>query len=232
MKTIGIMGALPEEIATLQKTLQNQRTEQLAGVEYYICTHAGLTLVLCCSGMGKANAASTAQVLITRFGVDAILFSGIAGNMSGEVSVGDVAVGSDVVYHDAEDRMLAQSAPFTSVYTPHPVLTNALEAGCKHAGARYIIGRIATGDQFISDATIKKQIQQKCHPACVEMEGAAVGQIAMRNGVPFGIIRVMSDDANESFEALNLRQFDVNEYIDTVSSIVISALNELSGQQL
>ena len=76
----------------------------------------GKQVVVCCAGMGKANAASTVQVLCTKYGIDKLIFSGIAGNMTSKIGIGDVCIGETVVYHDAELSMIAQSAPFQTEY--------------------------------------------------------------------------------------------------------------------
>lgn len=228
MKTIGILGALPEEVDQIMMGLEEKRVEEYGGVEYHIGKRNGLHLVVCCAGMGKANAASTTQVLITKYHVDSVLFSGIAGNMSTKIGIGDVVIGKTVFYHDAEDRMIAQSSPGVSEYISDPLLVDAVEQGCRLTNVKYIIGKIATGDQFIGDPVTKKVIQDKCHPDCVEMEGAAVGQIAMRNKVPFVVIRAMSDDSNEAIEFLGAEKFDVSEYVTTASAIVVAAIDALA----
>ena len=96
----------------------------------------------------------------------------------------------------------------------------ALDA-CTACGVKAIAGKIATGDTFVGDAETKKAIEEKCHPDCVEMEGAAVSQIAGRNGVPCVILRAMSDNADESgYEVLVVKQFSIAEYVKTATEIV------------
>ena len=112
----GIMGAMPDEVDQLCARLQNVTCECYAGVEYHLGTLQGKQVVVCCAGMGKANAASTVQVLCTKYGIDRLIFSGIAGNMTSKIGIGDVCVGETVVYHDAQLDMLAQSAPFLKEY--------------------------------------------------------------------------------------------------------------------
>lgn len=230
-KKIGIMGALPEEVEQIVSGLEEKKVEEYAGVEYHMGKRSGMRLVVCCGGMGKANAASTTQVLITKYGVNGIIFSGIAGNMSSEIGIGDVVIGDEVIYHDAEDRMIAQSAPFTSVYKADPLLRDAVEQGCRLTGVHYILGKIATGDQFIGDADVKKTIVDKCGPDCVEMEGAAVAQVAMRNKVPFVVLRAMSDNSDVQIEFLGAEKFDVTEYVTTSSAIVVASIDALAKMQ-
>lgn len=224
----GIMGAMPDEVDQLCARLQDVTCETYAGVDYYKGTLQGKQVVVCCAGMGKANAASTVQVLCTRYGIDRLIFSGIAGNMTSKIGIGDVCVGETVVYHDAELDMLAQSAPFLKEYHGDPALVAAALDACAACGVKAIAGKIATGDTFVGDAATKKAIEEKCRPDCVEMEGAAVSQIAGRNGVPCVVLRAMSDNADESgYEVLVVKQFSIAEYIKTATDIVTHMIEHL-----
>ncbi len=229
MKKIGIMGALSAEVDQILLGLSDGHSEQYAGVEYHHGRRGGFSVVACCAGMGKANAASTTQVLITKYGVDAILFSGIAGNTSSELALGDVVIGRELVYHDATDEMLADSAPFTALYRSDPRLVDAAEQGCRLAGVKYKIGRIATGDRFIDDGAVKLAIVAACHPDCVEMEGAAVAQVAMRNDIPFVVLRAMSDNADQKLAFTGEAVFDISQYVTTASAITVAAIDALRG---
>ena len=226
---IGILGAMPEEVDQLCALLDGVTIEPYAVVEYHQGYLGERRVVVCCAGMGKANAAATTQVLITKFGVDRIVFSGIAGNMSAHIGIGDVVVGRRVIYHDAQDDMLVQSAPFTAQYEGDPELVEAALSACRAVGVRAIAGTIATGDQFVGDTATKRAIEQRVHPDCVEMEGAAVSQIAAKNGVPCVILRAMSDNADESgYEVLVVKDFSISEYVATATAIVAHMLKELA----
>ena len=194
---IGIMGAMPDEVDQLCARLADVTKENYAGVEYHCGTLQGKQVVVCCAGMGKANAASTVQVLCTKYNIDKLIFSGIAGNMTSKIGIGDVCVGETVVYHDAELSMIAQSAPFQTEYHGDPALVQAALDACEACGVKAIAGKIATGDQFIESAEVKNKIVEEHHPMCVEMEGAAIGHTCCVNDIPFVIIRTMSDNADE-----------------------------------
>ena len=225
---IGIMGAMPEEVSQLCTRLSGVTVEEYAGVSYHRGCLAGRQVVVCCAGMGKANAASTTQVLITRYGAGQIIFSGVAGNMTSKIGIGDVVIGRTVLYHDADMDMLSQSAPYLEEYPGDPALIAAAEAACAAAGVKAITGRIATGDRFVGDTETKKKIEAACHPDCVEMEGAAVSQIAARNGVPCVILRAMSDNADEDgYEVLVVRDFSIAEYVATATRIVAGMIERL-----
>ncbi len=219
-KIIGLMGAMEDEIAPLYEKMAGRRETALGGITFYEGALAGKQVVLCCAGVGKAQAAAAAQLLCTSFGAGAILFSGIAGNMSSRIGIGDVVIGSTLVYHDGEPRMFAETAPFLQEYRADPALIEAARAACEAAGVRHIVGKIATGDQFVGDAATKAAIAAKCAPDCVEMEGAAVAHIAAKNGVPFVVLRAMSDNADEAaFEELVVKQFDITAYCATAARI-------------
>ena len=138
---IGIMGAMPDEVDQLCARLENVTKENYAGVEYHCGTLQGKQVVVCCAGMGKANAASTVQVLCTKYGIDKLIFSGIAGNMTSKIGIGDVCVGETVVYHDAELSMIAQSAPFQTEYHGDPALVQAALDACTACGVKAIVAR-------------------------------------------------------------------------------------------
>ena len=127
---IGIMGAMPDEVDQLCARLADVTKENYAGVEYHCGILQGKQVVVCCAGMGKANAASTVQVLCTKYSIDKLIFSGIAGNMTSKIGIGDVCVGETVVYHDAELSMIAQSAPFQTEYHGDPALVQAALDAC------------------------------------------------------------------------------------------------------
>ena len=203
---IGIMGAMPDEVDQLCAKLENVTVEPYGGVEYHKGTLAGKQVVVCCAGMGKANAAATTQVLITKFCAEKIIFSGIAGNMTSKIGIGDVVIGKTVLYHDAQLDMICQNPPFLKEYTGDPALIAAAEKACADAGVKALAGKIATG----------------------EMEGAAVSQIAAKNDVPCVILRAMSDNADEDgHEVLVVKKFSITEYVATATKIVAAMVESL-----
>ena len=124
--------------------------------------------------------------------------------------------------------MLAQSAPFEKEYQGDPALVQAAMDACAAAGIRAIAGRIATGDRFVGDSATKNVIAAACHPDCVEMEGAAVSQVAGRNGVPCVILRSMSDNADESgYELLVVKKFTIEDFVTTVTQVVTGMIEAL-----
>ena len=220
MKTIGVIGAMPEEVVLLKGRLSDLTSEKVAGLEIFKGNLHGKTVVICQSGMGKAAAAATTQLLVTKYGIEAIVFSGIAGNMTSKIGVGDVVLSKEVIYHDAEISMIAQHYPNMDSYFGDENLIAAAEKACQETDTNYIVGKIATGDKFIGETSQKEAIAAFCDPDCVEMEGAAIAQIACKNDIPFLIIRAMSDNADEKArEELVEKHFDISEYCDKAADI-------------
>lgn len=220
MKTIGVIGAMEEEITLLKDRLTHVKCEKEAGLTVYSGILGDKKVVLCQSGMGKVNAAAAAQFLITKYSVNAIINSGIAGNMTSKIGVGDVVVSKTVTYHDAQLDMIKKAYPYLDIYTGNENLVKAATNACTSLGVKSIEGKIATGDLFIGEKELKEKIKAFCDPDCVEMEGAAIAHVASKNDVPFVIIRAMSDNADENaFETLVVKQFDVSEYCDTAAKI-------------
>ena len=176
-------------------------------------------MALCCAGIGKVNAACAAQLLIARFGAKALVFSGIAGNMTDKIGVGDVVIGGTLVYHDADREMISDTFPYLKEFAADPVLVAAAEQACTDAGVKYIVGKIATGDTFVGDSATKNAIAADCAPDCVEMEGAAVAHVALR---------AMSDNADEeAYDTLVVKEFDITEYCTTAARICEDLISRL-----
>ena len=156
------------------------------------------------------------------------IFSGIAGNMTSKIGIGDVVIGKTVLYHDAQLDMICQNPPYLKEYAGDPALIAAAEKACAEAGVKALTGKIATGDLFVGDSETKAAIEAKCAPDCVEMEGAAVSQIAAKNDVPCVILRAMSDNADEDgHEVLVVKKFSIAEYVATATRIVAAMVEAL-----
>ncbi len=227
-KTIGLMGAMREEVARLYARMTDRSEESLGGVTFYSGMLAGRRVTLCCAGIGKVNAACAAQLLILKFGAQALIFSGIAGNLSSKIGVGDVVIGETLLYHDAERRMIAETFPHLQEFHGDPAMIEAAEAACAAEGVKYLVGKIATGDDFVGDSATKNAIAAKCAPDCVEMEGAAVAHVAAKYEVPCVVLRAMSDNADENaYETLVVKEFDITEYCDTAARICEGLIERL-----
>lgn len=201
---IGIIGAMDEEVRLLAAKLVEWEEIRLAGIVFVKGSIAGRRVIVCKSGVGKVNAAVTAQLLITACDAEAILFTGVAGALDPELEVGDLVVSVDCLQHDMDASPLGFARgviPFQeqSVFAADPELVRlAVESGHAVLPGRVRTGRVLSGDRFIADKGEVAALKRDFAGTCTEMEGAAVAQVCSMNGIPFVIIRSMSDKADGS----------------------------------
>jgi adenosylhomocysteine nucleosidase len=207
MKTIGIIGAMENEIALLLDEMQNMQMIEKASMKFYKGEIAGKSAVVVRSGIGKVNAAVCAQILVDNFGAEAIINTGIAGSLNNDINIGDLVLSTDVVHHDMDAAgfgypvgQIPQMQEFS--FPADKKLRELAKAVCaeRNLEANVFEGRIVSGDQFISSREVKERIIQNVGGYAVEMEGAAIGQAAYLNGIPFLIVRCISDKADDSAE--------------------------------
>ncbi|MEK8129885.1 5'-methylthioadenosine/adenosylhomocysteine nucleosidase [Paenibacillus filicis] len=201
---VGVIGAMKEEIEKFHAHLTDVKETVKAGVTFYEGIFHGQPIVLCRSGVGKVNAAVTTQVLVDTFGVQAILFTGVAGAVHPELSVGDIVISTDCLQHDMDVTALGfprGTIPYeaTSLFVADERLRHlASQVSHELFEGRVLEGRVLSGDQFIANRDTVTVLHSELQGACVEMEGAAVAQVCSMNGVPFVVIRSMSDKADGS----------------------------------
>ncbi len=205
MKTIGIIGAMEEEIACLKEEMREVTVTKKASMEFYQGILEGKPAVVVRSGIGKVNAGICTQILVDVFQAGVILNTGIAGSLKNEVNIGDIVLSTDVVQHDVDARGFGYEKgqiPRMDVlsFAADEKLAALAEKVCLEVNPDIQVfrGRVASGDQFISDGETKKRIKGDFDAYCTEMEGGAIGQGAYLNGVPFLIIRAISDKADNS----------------------------------
>ncbi|MDD7441404.1 MAG: 5'-methylthioadenosine/adenosylhomocysteine nucleosidase [Sutterellaceae bacterium] len=202
---VGIIGAMEVEVASLKASLQDSKSETVAGMEFCEGTLGGITAVVVKCGVGKVNAACCVQVLADRFGVDAIVNTGVAGSLDNRIDIGDIVVSTDAVYHDVDATVFGYApgeVPQMGVKTfpaDEGLREKAFDAVRKAAPDVSVFeGRVVSGDQFISSRERKDWIRKTFGGLCCEMEGCAIAQASFVNRIPFVIIRAISDKADES----------------------------------
>lgn len=214
-KKVGIIGAMDIEVDLLKSVLKpifcgKVVEKKTAGLTFVEGVLDGTAVVIVKSGVGKVNAALCAQRLALEFKVTHIINTGIAGAMAHGLKVLDIVASTDALYHDMDATGFGYKvteipqmkcsdfiADSKMIDAAKKAFANLPEA----KGHNLVTGRIASGDQFISNRDVKNQIKKNCDPACVEMEGAAIAHACYLNEVPFIIIRCMSDMADDGEEA-------------------------------
>ena len=206
---LAIVAALHEELADWLAQLPDRRCERVAGREVWLATLGGQPIVVTLSGIGKVAAATTATLLIQRFGVQRIVFTGVAGGLGPGVAVGDVVVARRLLQHDMNAWPLVPRHEVPGYGRAHfetdAALSDALAQACEQAlldmglpTQRLHQGLIISGDQFVCDTVAAQALQRDLPEAlAVEMEGAAFAQVCHDHGVPLAVVRTISDRADD-----------------------------------
>lgn len=226
---VGIIGAMETEIAMLKEKMDIRQTKEIATLMFYEGVLGGIEVVLVRSGIGKVNAAMCAQILIDRFGVEAIINSGVAGALHPDLDVGDIVLATEVIQHDIDASIFGDPRGTIPGLKDSVFQTDRrfLDACCKEkTDYRIMKGRIVTGDQAVGDSETKEFLYKEFGGCCVEMEGGAIAHVCHLNDIPFMIIRAISDKANEEVEV------DYNAFMEESArksaAIVESMLDGLS----
>jgi adenosylhomocysteine nucleosidase len=231
--TLAIVSAMHQELAAVLALLPDERKTVAAGREFWRGHLHGHEVVAVLSRIGKVAAATTATVLIERFGVQRIVFTGVAGGLAPGVQVGDVVVAAGFLQHDLDASPLfpRYEVPLygASRFATDAALSAALAAAARAAlpGTPLHRGLVVSGDRFVSTTQEARALQAALPDAlAVEMEGAAFAQVCHDYGVPFAAVRTISDRADDQAHG------DFQRFIEQVASrhsaaIVASLLQAL-----
>lgn len=214
--TLAVLSALHDELAALLPALDGARVERLGGRDFHRGRLAGHDVVLVLSGIGKVAAAATTAMLCERWQARALVFTGVAGGLAADVRVGDLVVAQQMLQHDLDaspifprwevpghgrshfdaDAPLADAlhaAATTVLAAPHPALQAfGVVAPQVHRGL------VVSGDRFVSSSSESRRLRADLPQAlAVDMESAAVAQVAADFGRPLAVLRSISDRADD-----------------------------------
>ena len=195
---IGIIGAMAIETEGLIAEMTDTRESTVSGVTFTEGVLCGHNVVVATSGVGKVFAAICAEAMILRFGVTALLNTGVAGTLSPMLEVGDVVLADEVVQHDMNTTALGDPQGLLSginiVKIPADErLLKALCTATAELDYNGMVGTIASGDLFVAKQKTKDALVAQFDALACEMEGAAIGHVAYVNKVPFAVLRTISD---------------------------------------
>ena len=195
---LGIIGAMQMEVDNLKEALENQSVEVISGISFVSGTIGEVEVVAAVCGVGKVFAAICAEAMILKYNPDMIINIGVAGTLTKDLSVLDVAVASDVFQHDMDTSALGDPVGLISglnqIFFPTDEKMKTLLCEClKEKGIKYITGPIATGDLFMHDAEHKALVRERFGAIAAEMEGGSIGHVCTVNQVPFAVLRSISD---------------------------------------
>lgn len=206
---IGIIGAMEVEVTTLRDAMVDKRTTTFAGMDFNEGKLGSRQVVVVRSGVGKVNAALCVQILVDRFGVDAVINTGVAGSLDNSIEIGDIVVSTDALQHDVDATVFGYAPgeiPQLGItaFSAHTALRSACVEACREVDPDIQVheGRVVSGDQFVSDGRTKARLAREFKGSCCEMEGAAIAQACWLNDVPFVVIRAISDKADGSEKVL------------------------------
>ena len=201
---IGIICALKIEVEGLKALMEEAVATHKAGLEFVSGKIFDKDVVLLECGVGKVNAAVGTQVMIDLFKPDVLINSGIAGSLSKHLTVGDIVISTDCVEHDINCTELGEPRGQIN-FTGESIIgipadeevSKKLAGCCKDLGSHVLMGRIATGDIFITYKSKRDFIAFEFGALCCEMQGGAVGHVCAANGVPFAVLRSISDGGDD-----------------------------------
>lgn len=240
---VGVIGAMKEEVGVLLENMKVESETEIAGRKYYSGDLYGIDTVLVFSRWGKVAASIATTTLITKFNVEFIVFTGVAGAISDVLNIGDVVVADSLVQHDMDarplfnrfqvplsgkDRFLSDSRAVSVMKDASDVFLNSITRSFSEdrltvfniSSPRTYVGTVGSGDQFVSDPQKVSDLRASINGLmCVEMEGAAVAQACEEHNIPFIVVRTISDKADHS-AAVDFTQF-IEEIASNYSNEIV-----------
>ncbi len=218
LATIGIMSAMPQEGDSILNSMTEKHVVNVGNREFVKGFFEGAPVVFCIAGIGKVSAALTAALLVEKFHVEEIVFTGVAGG-GHKTNIGDIVVGDSYVQHDLDTRPLSPYFYITSLETQIIRADPEKVRKMKNAADRFLSGGIqfpelgvvnpkvhegliASGDQFIGSQELHRDVSSlirdilSCDFFAIEMEGASVAQVCTELQIPFIVLRTISDKAD------------------------------------
>lgn len=228
---LAIIGAMDEEVSRIKEVMTDVAVETKAGMDFYKGKLARKDAVVVRCGIGKVNAGMCAQILADCYQADQMINTGIAGSLQAKIDIGDIVLSEDALHHDMDATGFGYPMGVIprmeqSVFKADEKLISLAESACKKVNPEVgvHIGRVVSGDQFISDKAKKQRLIENFNGYCCEMEGAAIAQAAYLNQIPFLIVRAISDKADDS-ASMDYSEFEAKAITHSVNLILEIARN-------
>ena len=215
---IGLAYALKGEIRSMLHSADAKPLETVAGVSVYEI-EPGILAYL--GGVGKVNAAMSAQLFIDRFHPDWIINAGVAGSFL-DLPIGTIVLAKDFVQHDVDTTAMGDPIGMVSTVdrvdfpTTEPERLSALLTAL---GTEHQVGRVATGEVFMTKGSRADWVAETFSPTLCEMEGGAIAQVCLRNGVKFTALKSVSDRLCQENNAEEY--FNYGEAMAKLNSVVL-----------
>lgn len=227
---IGIIGAMEQEVQMLRGYMQEPKITEIAGCKIYEGKINNTNVALLQSGIGKTAAAVGTTLLLQLTKPDMVINTGSAGGLDKNLNVGDIVISTEVRHHDVDVTAFGyekgQLPANPAAFLPDVDLVELAQKESQKAGFNAVSGLICSGDAFINGAEKIVQIRHDFPMvAGVEMEAASIAQVCHAFGVPFVVIRAISDVADKESH-LSFDEF-LPLAAEKSSTIVLSVLNSL-----
>ena len=228
--TIGILGAMQEEISPLLEHYKTYETIAFGGNTFYKVSLSNKTLIIACSRIGKVHSSLSAATMILYFGCDKIIFNGVAGGINPSYKIGDLVIGEKLCQHDVDITIFGHPFGYFSeskIFTQTDETLNELaKEVAKDLNITIHQGTIATGDQFIGNKEKKEWIKNEFNADAIEMEGASVAVVCDNLNTPLCVIRAISDNAGD--EALISYEEFLEHSAKQSASLVIKMIEKIN----
>ncbi|KAB7667263.1 5'-methylthioadenosine/S-adenosylhomocysteine nucleosidase [Bacillus sp. B1-b2] len=228
---IAIIGAMEEEVSLLREHITNKKEQTIVGFDFIEGEMSGREVILLRSGIGKVNAAMSTTILLQTFKPDVLINTGSAGGLNPDLEVGDVVISTEVRHHDVDATIFGyeygQVPQMPASFIADEKLVTIAEESAQEIGDHAVVkGLITTGDSFINKPEQAAFIKVKFQALqAVEMEAAAISQVAYQYGIPFVIIRSLSDIAGKE------SHLSFDQYLEKAAvhsaNLVMSIVNKL-----
>ena len=215
---IGIIVAMEEELNSLLKIFKLNKTKELFDIKFLEGKINSKNVVIVKCGIGKVNAARTAQIMIDNYKLDYIINVGVAGGLK-DSKIGDLIVGEKLVQHDFDLTNFNHELAYISDIGVYIASSKELVDKCVKLGIKK--GVIASGDIFVTDLDYSKMLEEKFDCDAVEMEGAAIAQVCYLSNIDFVVIRSISDNPN------NDNQVDFEKFLSSSSDKMANFISKL-----
>ena len=226
---IGIIFAMKEELSSFLKNKEIIETREIYELKFYKLNINFKEIIIVESGVGKVNSARTTQILIDNFKPNLIINIGVAGGLCDSINVLDIVIGERLVQYDFDITEFNHNKGYI------PKIGDFIETNNNYVDKIYNLGKklnlnihkgmIATGDRFITDIQIRKDINKEFNALCNEMEGASIAQVCKLCNIPFIVIRSISDSIKQN-TVLNYEEFleqscnQITNFLEEIISIL------------
>ena len=222
---IGIIGAMQMEVDNLKDAIANQKVTTVSGVEFVSGNIGNVEVISAVCGVGKVFAAICTEAMILTFHPDQIINIGVAGSLTKDLGILDMAVAKNLCQHDMDTSPIGDPVGLLSginmIFLPTDEdMVNNLCDCIREEGITFKKGTIASGDQFIARDEQRDYIRDHFEAIAAEMEGASIGHVCYVNQVPFAVLRAISDSEGGEMDYQTFAEKAAERSVDIVLKFI------------